>query len=478
MTRTTIKLVGITAAIVLLVSARNPAHAGDFEDTIYEDAKKAISKFGGKVKEEKDLDDDGNKIMNRIVSFANSSLTDQDLLGLTQALDTIYKYKSKLKQDNNKNNRLDLRFTKVTGKGFRNLKNIEKLTYLDLSSTLVNDEGLQELTYLADLLEDIDLDYTYLSLTGLKQFSKNFDTKKTIALSLLGATVVNDEPASFAATKLEKISATCLINTVKDLKNLVGLDLSRLDLTTQDIEVLQQNIAGSKLKWLAISNNKLDNDCLQIVGKISPDSLWYLDLSGNDNVVDVDKLTFPGGLKKLASLYLSGTGITNEVLAKMDLPNLNTLDISDTKTSLDRNVICYSWSEIIEKMPLLIAPSKAESVLLRPTFQNLEWLDVSKTGVSNEELVAHDQLAGCWRLTTLEYLNVSNTSATTDGLIQFFKCRVTQELPLKKAGRPLPDKIAIAWDNATPEMSRRLDAFVINRGSVGHSRESNKRMQR
>ncbi len=91
----------------------------------------------------------------------------------------------------------------------------------------------------------------------------------------------------------------------------------------------------------------------------------------------------------LNELQMSNTGITNISLTRLNLPNLFTLRISGTKTHLNDSVIFDMATGRV-----------------KPTFRKITGLDVSKTGVSDGELLA---IAGLSDLTSLD---LSDTTVT------------------------------------------------------------------
>jgi len=344
-------------------------------------------------------------------------------------------------------NKLDLSFTKVTGRGFGDLNRVN-LTHLNISSTLVSDAGLNELDYL-DGLKAVFLDYTHLPIEALEHFLKSH--QKIENLSLDGATFAYDD------LKIRKVGQ--LVSALKDLKQLTTLDLSHLGIQNNDLDVLFAGENRRNIRRVALSyNNELTNACLTTLVRL--EGLQSLYLSGDTELTNLDSLK----LNSLEELDLSGTGITNEVLAKMDLPNLKILDISDTKTFLNRNVLFDRSAKWLSERPKLNALQNWSTFqdwstwlsarpIERNTFWNLKELHVNKTGVSDDELL------DIGLLEQLKELDLTETTVTNHGLEQFVRISAAF---IQDGVTPRID-----FDHPTPGLLRRLEAIASSRaGSV------------
>ncbi len=349
---------------------------------------------------EEDDDDDGGRVTYRTVTFVNSQLTDEDLLSLTDALAVIFRYEGLQR----KYNALSLRLTKVTARGFSKLKGIRDFM-LDLSGTLVHRDGLIELKYLPNVMF-FDLSDTYLSLVALREFVSG-RKNDGISLTVSGAKVVNDEvvvPSAVGGSKLPELNVTGLLNILKELKQLKGLDISRLGIRNDDLIDFEFHKKFANLQWVYFSDNELTNKCLSTITSINPNSLWFLALSGNEGIGDagMDELK---KLHRLSSLRLAGTGISDAGLAKLDFSNLQELDISNTRTALDKEFVLDKDN-------------------VKKSFKNLKRLYINKTGVTSKELIAIGKLTSDYLLAEL---NVSDTVVTNKGLEAFIRLRLPTE---------------------------------------------------
>jgi hypothetical protein len=388
----------------------------------YEEAKRAIAKFGGQVQEPDPCDEYDNLVRN--VSFVNSSLTDDQLLSLTGALATIYR----LDPCHDKN-KLDVAFTKVTGKGFREICKATNLNILDLSSTLVFDEGLLELTGI-DSLEGLALDYTHLPITVVQHFLQHQININDLSFS--GVTFADDDG--------EKRKVRCLLNSLKYVKGLKVLDLSRLGITDDDLLCLN-NQACYGWKDLTLSDNyQLTNKCFCFLRTLM--ELTALNLSNNQQIMDIydssgklKKAVPLDKLCKLTWLNLSGTGISNACLTSLP-STITTLIISNTKTS---------------------DPIPVESRIPIPVESRITYLDVSRTGVSDKELSPIKEKFG--NLKYLTYLNVKDTTVSHKWLERLVTCRAE----LWKNKRQPPD-LTIICENQTAALNARLESISYNIG--------------
>lgn len=435
-------------AIMLLFLAQNTAHTAEREQvrTTSEQAKSIIARFGGTVEPLTDYDHEGNLVPIRVVSFANSNLTNGTLLSLTDALACVYQQEPMTKY-----NRLDLSFTKVTGEGFRRLRAIPNLTEIDLSSTPVHDEGLQELAYLSTLI-DISLDYTYITSSALKGFVRA-NSERRIALSLSSATVVDDEPGTstrLACRGPKKLSGTSLFCILQGLNKVEGLDLSGLGIRDEDLDALLTDGIKANLKWIDLSNNSLGKNCSPKVAQLK--GLWWLGLKGNTDLTDENLGRLSDLGENLNELDLSSTGISNTGLKDLSLKGLTVLDVSNTKAIINNDVLRIDspmiWRFSYPRMFWGERPKKPTG----GAFRSLEELRVSGTGLSDEELPA---IALLDKLTLLE---VSGTLVTIKGLEKFVEYR--RFLYPEQGRNTLKPRLVIQQAEASPAVKRRLEGIA------------------
>lgn len=479
MTKTTIALAAITAALMAPILFLNTAQAteADSPENTPTDAKRLIANFGGRVTLNPDNQDHcGGPVPERVVSFANSNLTDDDLLRLTGAIAAIFQ-----QCPVRCSNKLDLSYTKVTGKGFRKLQEITNLTELDLSSTLLCDEGLLELTYLTSLL-DIDLDYTRFSISVLKQLVMAF-SQRPILLSLKRATVVDDELSISPALtdcRPKRASAARVLEVVRLLRGVQGLDLSYLGINDADLNGFFTPAMEQNLRWIDLSYNQLSNDCLSRVVRLR--RLWFLRLSGNSKLKSIDNsdvksIELLRHLKCLKELYLSSTGITNNGLKALNLSTLDVLDISDTRTLLNAEVLrphvigaaSVAGTVLLGRwdppIPVAIAIPVAVALLLeawRPI--KLTELYISKTGIGDRELSDPRMTAYLINLTDLD---IKDTIVNPQTLETLTNLRISLSL-LAPNGKP-PD-LTIYYSTWTEALKARIRSLLRNVSVVSKAR--------
>ena len=353
------------------------------------------------------------------VIFMKTSLTDAELLSLI----------APLQQENNLS-KLDLRFTKVTGRGFKELNTITNLTELDLSSTPLCYEGLCELRCL-EQLEKVTLKNTYLRLNGLNFFLGA--NSKLRSLDLAGVTVSDDQ--------LKKTSATSLFQTIGELKELRELDLSGMELNASDLAALQQL---GKLKKLYLANTKLTDPLLEKFDFARFANLTQLSLAGND--LTDKKLAQLAKPAKLTTLNLSGTKLTDVILLDIVKTNnqLKDLDVSKTTTMVNLEVL-NSFGGLTKLKTLNLSGTGVNDNGLKTIWRSfyppanfnrqsidsylkfiiyygaLESLDISSTRVSDKGLMDDDQQEMGFPM--LKFINYGDTKVTSGGInrhIAFF----------------------------------------------------------
>jgi hypothetical protein len=477
----------------------------------------AIKKYGGKVfVDVTDEDNDGNPIGTTTVSFTNPSLTDDELLCLTDALFAVYQAYQNCKNACEQkipapvNNRLELRFTKVTGEGFRRLIPLG-LTQLDLTSARVTDKGLRELACLSTL-KDLEIKWAYVGFPALQDFV-NFSASLQ-ALYLTGITVANGEVNPDTSTpncKLERVPGNGLLAFLGSFDKLRGLDLGYLALTDDDLTALRRN--PGHWRWLDLSQNKLTNGCLPIVSQF--EALWWLSFSGNSKFEDfgispllqnsLDEslrrlnqrlkgapITIPkayslatvyqvlgdlyshrwedgvqerveavslilsqysldalNDMPQLLGLDISSTGITNGGLILINLPQLNSLDISNTKTALNAAVLDIR-DEIfwvqIGVRPAILIPVP---IPMPHRYTKLQSLYLDQTALSDDELPAIATLANINKR-----LSLTGTVVTPKNLEQFVQ--TTRSI----TGGPA---FTLIDDDLTPAQFKRLEFLASRR---------------
>jgi len=293
---------------------------------------------------------------------------------------------------------LDLSFTKVKGPGQRRLAGLASLIELDLSNTPLDEDGLEILTSFQQV-KLITLNSTCLPLCGFKAFSAAMPNLTT--LNLANAKVYGKDGFPIPAQQL--------LNQVRHLKNLTGLDVSAALVPVAPADMSAQPHASPKqitetdldpltrmpqLTWLNLSNNNLTDAALVPIGKLT--QLTALGLSGNNELTG-KSLNNIHSLNSLEELFLSGIGqpdskqivVTNsDIEPFLNLPRkLKVLDLSSTTTVMDASLL------------------KGKDAFLG----SIRCLSVADTGVSNEELTA------IATLTNLRKLDVSSTTLRING---------------------------------------------------------------
>jgi internalin A len=361
---------------------------------------------------------------NRItVLFRNPSLTDDDLLRVSDALVTINPHV------------LDLKTTKVTGVGLWTRFRLTHLDTLDLSSTLVSDAGLRELKYLEYLRylrnrpSTISLSFDYLTLSALDGFVDDFACFP-LTLLLQSITVTDDAG--------DKVKTNRVLTTLKGLHQLQGLSLSGNPITDEDLNCLKD---FSKLSDLRLSDCKLTDDSMQILGIVLKSfKLQRLYLSDNKEVTDIGLacLNNAGQLNQLKELGLAGTGhpelqngfkagVTNDGLIQVVTgrpkgspppgrsgPCLDVLDVSNTLVLFNASLFCKLRSNLKQLKSLNVSGTGINDGDMGAiaNAKQLRFLAISDTLVKNKGL---ERLA---KLYALEFIYTENSKVTPAGVVR------------------------------------------------------------
>jgi Leucine-rich repeat (LRR) protein len=372
-------LIGMIVVLTAYVLTGRTASAVECEE---EDA---IKRFGGAVTDHKILipdekDKDKEVVDGKTVSFLNSTIRDADFGTIKEALEKIPDLK-----------KLDLRSTRVTGEGLGVFGDLARLTELDLSGTLVTDATISSLCHWIRL-EKLSLNYTLVTPAGMARLAC---LPKLTTLELAGIRI----PCSglVGLERLKTLNALTLaaarvpksgLVNLCDFGTLTFLDVSGINLATA--EKVQILMGLRNLHQLNVANTGIRDDDLAKLGIW--DNLTELIFSDNKEITDVG-LKHLEGLVKLKRLGLSGIGQKDQthgvtttqlgsLLAKMN--RLERLDVSNTTTTFD------------------LDPTK---------LPKLEWLNLSKTGISNKELIKTVA-----QLTALTQLQLFGTVVTDKGL--------------------------------------------------------------
>ena len=455
MTKILLCAIATTAAAAILSLALNagqPDECYDKSDPTYAAALKQLTELKGQIDDIEDVDNYGNRICTRKISFANSGLSDKDVETLVQlkCLDTVFQkteLKGKFKEINTIHFELNLSFTSIKGTCLAALRNVKCLQELHLSHTLIYDQGIGDLKHIP-ALEYVVLDYNYMPLSSIRLLVGDFrETGKDVALSFAGIKLVDDEAEpeiTPAGCRMKKVCPKDLLCALAPLSgNLVGLDLGRLELVDNDVALLRAQFPN--MKWLELRNNKLTNVSLRHIQELT--GLWWLNLAGNANIVDPDLDRLNKLNNTLKFLGLGSTGITNRGLERLRMPRLESLDISDTGTTLDdrllesmeligitpqtyvemyKNRTKMTWKEakdlLKKRRPAQFDYDENGEPIpgsdgLRLRKADLHTLNVAKTGVSDDEIEAFQSLVG------LRNLDVKDTVLKFQSIDDFMKSR-------------------------------------------------------
>jgi uncharacterized protein YjbI with pentapeptide repeats len=387
------------------------------------------------------------------VTFANTELTDAQFASLSTPLRTINPQK------------LDLRFTHlrgaaVDGSPLWNLLDLPQLDDLDLSSTLVDAADLQgHLNHFARLTR-LRLNYNSLLLKGLSDFIHNSSHLKLhLYLSHVEMRDADGRTRMKADEWLRRLASNkdAQANTI-----LIGLDLSHNRLTDKGLEVLKSEagrtafpklkeliLAGNPditdgglsflqdedraktIKDLDLSDTQLSNfgiphlfpyhdlTSLSLANTIVTDAgiedlltnngkLTTLDLSRTATLRKPEICSRLGALKKLRSLNISGTGITDEGLRVFWEGQLADLSLL---TEAQQQNIADSLQCALEDLPRRYHPGV------------LNVLSVADTSVSVNGLLDRDIATGVERGVRFPHLSTILTGGTsiTDGALSHWK---------------------------------------------------------
>lgn len=237
------------------------------------------------------------KGLNRLktISLQGSSINDRDLESICKLI-TIEV--------------LDLRSCeKITSKGFRQLKSLERLTNLDVYETTFDDAALVAIAGLKEL-EDLSLAETKITDAGI-HFLKHFPQLTQIDLELLPQLTDN------------------ALKGLVSLKKLRCLDLRESPFTDSALIHLQEL---KSLERLYLAQTKVAGSGLQYLRGLS--KLEYLDV--HETAVGDEALVHIGRLRGLKDLGLCGTQVTDRGMKHLKrLSKLRTLSLEETQVTVE-----------------------------------------------------------------------------------------------------------------------------------------------
>lgn len=219
----------------------------------------------------------------------------------TRVTDTCFQYLSDFKSLET----LDLAYTRVTGVGATALGYIP-LRVLDASHTLLNDDGLAEISSLSSIRQLILMD-NGISRSGIQ--------------SLAGMNYL--EVLFLSRTNIED----SYMSLLSEMPSLVVADLSRTPLTDAGIHALS---SSSTVRYLVLENTRITDEGLRHLASMP--SLEGLYLGGTD--ITDEGLRALRRLPNLTHLSLASTQIADDgLLALSELPSLVYIDVQKTNVS-------------------------------------------------------------------------------------------------------------------------------------------------
>ena len=391
------------------------------------------------------------------VAFSNTNLTDSELDSI---VDVLWKIPNLQK--------LDLTYTRVKGWGLWRLVGLDSLKELNLSSTPLNEEGLEVLASLAQLT-CVTLNNVHLPARAYQNF---FETPglSLKSLSLSGTIVYGDDGQALSASyflaplsglKLVQLDISGALIPAKPPKaatpaTLVPAKTPKI-VTDKDLTPL---MGMSTLEWLNISNDNLADQAISSVAMLS--NLSALDLSGNNRLTDkglgrLDRLV---KLKNLNQLLLGGIGhpdtddqekrvivVTNAGIEPLlELP-LMALDLSNTTTLLNKKLLDHNpgLCKTLKHLGLASTGVSDRELAAIGTLTQLTQLDLSGTTVTNKGL---EQLKP---LVNLNRLVIDNTKATKGEFARLVAVQANLPKDVKNGPRQdLPPRLLRSLEFSTP----------------------------
>jgi Leucine-rich repeat (LRR) protein len=465
------------AAVCLTIAIFVPNGSGKCADSDDDDAKNAIKSAGGEVgyfdtesgQEENDeerIKEDSKQSKPRLarsVRIVNTNLSDIGLKELSTYLARINPQ------------RLDLRFTKVTGiePGVDLWQSLDlpNLVDLDLSSTPVSVRQLHELRHLGKL-KYLRLNYNRLRFDDFGRFmdqASAANPRGRIHLYLSGVTMIDQIPAPPSETGVDYHEIDLpgdvwyqKLSALKAIQGgfLEGLDVSHTGITDLALERAALGKGFQQLTLLNLSGNKRVTDsALKILEQHGHSkNITSLDLS--DTGVSNAGLAYLEDCTKLKTLRLASTTVTDRALMPLVSHNedLTELDVSDTPTMVALEALS-AIGKLVKVRKLNLAGTGVDDVGLKviwgqqhvplerwlvgaqgrdekeqslkakfgfvPSTLNLaalEWLDVSKTKVTDRGLIDETGETGV-RFFRLRTLYTSGTKITPGGLNRYVALR-------------------------------------------------------
>jgi len=301
---------------------------------------------------------------------------------------------------------IDLRRSGISDSGLSELNKKSNLRYVNLSNTLVTDDGLMELAGLKDL------ETLLLGKSGLERRNRESLTGRGIRhlaalprlrhLFLSGARIGDNE-----------------LRHLGMLRHLVALDLSDTGVTGAGLGEL---VVLKSLASLDLSFTQVGDNGLKAISRL--ETLMWLDLSTTSGISDVG-VSDLAGLQRLVGLQLCGVPITDKGLGGVvALKNLRVLNLQGTRIT-DAGVTGLSQLSRLVELSLNSTKVGDAGIDEITGLVALESLDLGGSQISDRAL---RKLVG---LTQLKALDVSNTKVSRAGIDQLRKalpgCRVKQE---------------------------------------------------
>jgi hypothetical protein len=295
------------------------------------------------------------------------------------------------------------------------LKNLTALLGLDLSSTIIQGEGLVHLATLKSL-RSLQLFDTQISDNELKHLSA---LKSLMNLSLL-KTQIEGHGLAHLKNLTSLISLDLSLTPITDDSFVHLAEMTSLkELVLYDTDIGSVGLAHLKslfsLELLILGNLERSNEYSPITDEglaflkdlDSLKELWLVKTQITD-----DGLAHLSNLRKLEVLFLSHTKLTGKGLAFLkEFPALKYLELGRTNIGNRGLANCKQWSDTLDGLQLDYTKISDADLAHLVCLKVLKRLDLSNTSITDAGLV-HIK-----KLNSLENLNLDNTYITDDGLM-------------------------------------------------------------
>jgi len=327
---------------------------------------------------------------------------------------------------------LDLRFTEVSGTGFKKLAGLKRLRTLRLDHSKITDAGLANLTVLPALTE-LNVGWTEITDAGVEKIAALTGLE---VLDISGPDEITDN-GLVHLNKLTKLRDLHVgypnigdagVEHLRALTRLERLDLSGQKVTDAGLDKLRDL---KHLRDLRIETGETTDD--GIAKLVWFPALRELTISGglghhrySDAAMDhIARMT------KLEALKLSYTGITNAGVAKVTkaLRHLRSLSIGANKFITGAALKSVAESKHLEFLDLFIMEGVTEANLA--FLRDLKKLHVLSLNVSSKPPINDAGLAHLAGLTALEKLNLFSQLVTDAGLEHLMGLVSLRELDLR-----------------------------------------------